>query len=123
METAVPGNLKPSKGKAFWEDHINHWQRGELSKIAYCRAHGLAPSTLDSWRRKLQQPVPDKKKPEDFLSLQLQQTAPLERGFMPAATAPAGIEIQFPQGINIKINSTIDHDVLFQVLQLVRRLP
>ena len=61
MEPAARSDLKPSKGRAFWENHISRWQQSEISKIAYCRVHNLAPSTLDSWRKKLQQPMRDKK--------------------------------------------------------------
>lgn len=121
MESIQRGNLKPSKGKAFWEDHINQWQQSELSKAAYCRTHGLATSTLDSWRRKLRRPDGDKKQSGNFLSLQVQQASAGERGLRRLSAVT--MEIQFPQGIAVKVNSPIDHEALFQVLQLVRQLP
>ena len=34
-----------------WQDHIMAWQASGLTQAAYCRQHGLNPSTFSSWWR------------------------------------------------------------------------
>ena len=115
-------NLRPSKGKAFWDPHISNWQQSDLSKTAYCEAHGLAKSTFDSWRRKQQSADTNKLAPRDFLTLNLPQNTPAGKQLFSSSTLTGTIEIQFQQGIVIKVNPPIDHEALFNVLQLVRQI-
>ncbi len=116
-------NLRPSKGIAFWQQHISSWQHSDLTKTAYCRANDLAKSTFDCWHKKLQPSDTKKAKSRDFLSLGLAQETRAQQHLFQPSPATAAIEIQFQQGILIRINSPVDHDTLFHVLQVVRQLP
>jgi hypothetical protein len=122
MESISKTNLRPSKGKAFWDEHISSWQQSGLSKTTYCKTHGLAKSTFDCWRKK-QHPVnADPASTQDFLSLRLAHNPASDKVAFPASSRCAPIEILFQQGIVIKVASPIDREALFQVLQLVRQL-
>ena len=123
MASATLGNPRITKGKAFWQDHIDQWHQSGLSKIGYCRDHGMSKSTFDSWFKKLQQPRQESKRSRDFLSLHLQQETPIKNRLSPAPSPTSTIEIQLPKDIIVKVNSPIDLDALFQVLHLVRQLP
>ena len=39
--------------KAFWLEHIEHWQSSGLSQAAYSQQHGLAAHQFSYWKRKL----------------------------------------------------------------------
>jgi len=123
MASATHHKPRISKGRAFWEDHANQWRQSGLSKIAYCRTHGLSKSTFHNWCRKLQHQRQENQQSQDFLSLGLQQDAPIKSGSIPESSSTATIEIQLPKGIIIKVSSPIDSDALFQVLHVVRQLP
>lgn len=123
MASATHHKPRISKGKAFWEDHINQWQRSGLSKIAYCRSHAISKSTFDSWGKKLQLKHQVSKRSGDFLSLRRQQEAPVKNRLTAASFATSAIEIQLAKDIVIKVSPPIDLDALFQVLHLVRQLP
>lgn len=122
MASVSGSNLRPSKGKAFWEQHISNWQQSDLSKTAYCEAHDLAKSTFDSWRRKQQSADTNKLTPRDILTLRLPQNTQAGKPLFSSSNPAGTIEIQFQQGIVIKVNPPIDHEALFNVLQLVRQI-
>lgn len=122
MASVSGSNLRPSKGKAFWEQHISNWQQSDLSKTAYCEAHDLAKSTFDSWRRKQQSADTNKLTPRDFLTLSLPQNTQAGKPLFSSSNPAGTIEIQFQQGIVIKVNPPIDQEALFNVLQLVRQI-
>ncbi len=122
MASVSGSNLRPSKGKAFWEQHISIWQQSGLFKTAYCEAHGLAESTFDSWRRKQQSADTNKLAPRDFLSLSLPQNTQADKPLFSSSNPAGTIEIQFQQDIVIKVNPPIDQEALFNVLQLVRQI-
>lgn len=122
MASVSGSNLRPSKGKAFWEQHISNWQQSDLSKTAYCETHDLAKSTFDSWRRKQQSADTNKLTPRDFLTLRLPQNTQAGKPLFSSSNPAGTIEIQFQQGIVIKVNPPIDHEALFNVLQLVRQI-
>ncbi len=45
--------------RRFWSCHVARFARSGLSRRAYCERHGLAPATLDFWRRRLSaEPAP-----------------------------------------------------------------
>ena len=39
--------------KAFWLEHIEHWQSSGLSQAAYSQQHGLVAHQFSYWKRKL----------------------------------------------------------------------
>lgn len=38
--------------RKFWQAHITAWQRSGLSKVEYCRQHGLALKQMWYWLRR-----------------------------------------------------------------------
>jgi transposase-like protein len=36
-----------------WREILRQWKGSGLSRVAFCRREGLAPTTLDKWQRKL----------------------------------------------------------------------
>lgn len=42
----------PESPSALWGQHIQNWQKTELSQSAYCRDHGLNYHRFTYWRRK-----------------------------------------------------------------------
>ena len=46
-------SVNPQRGKAFWLNHVQHWQESGLSKIAYCKHHHLKASNFYHWSRPL----------------------------------------------------------------------
>lgn len=45
-----------SSKRAGWAKRMQTWERSGQSRAAFCRAHGLSPSTFDYWRRVLREP-------------------------------------------------------------------
>lgn len=119
MASRSGSNLKPSKGQAFWDQHISTFQHSSLSKVAYCREHGLAQSTFDNWRRKLKAMELAQSAPTDFATMDFTHKF---RASDTSSTAPGAIEIQFGQGVVVKINAPVDRETLLNVLQVVRQL-
>lgn len=39
-----------------WAKRVQAWEQSGQSRIAFCRAHRLSPSTFDYWRRLLREP-------------------------------------------------------------------
>jgi transposase len=35
-----------------WQQHIQTWQASGLTQAAYCRQHGLNPTTFSGWQRR-----------------------------------------------------------------------
>ena len=40
------------RGAKFWREHIQAWDRGDLTQAAYCAAHGLSTKSFYRWRHK-----------------------------------------------------------------------
>lgn len=38
-----------------WQEHIQAWKQGGLSQVDFCKAKGLALSTFQYWRKKMDQ--------------------------------------------------------------------
>lgn len=123
MASASGSNFGPSKGKAFWDQHINHWLQSELSKMAYCKAHSLANSSFDRWCKKLYPPDSGKIAAHDFMTLNLQRDPLSDMASNPSLHVAATIEIQLHHSVVIKLNPPIDGEALFEVLKAVRQLP
>ncbi len=45
--------------RAFWENHIEQWQRSELNQSAYCRQHHLKAHRFFYWRKRILEPSSD----------------------------------------------------------------
>lgn len=43
--------------RKFWQAHITTWQRSGLSKVEYCRQHGLALKQMWYWLRRYRSEV------------------------------------------------------------------
>lgn len=40
------------RGVQFWQEHVQAWDRSELTQAAYCAAHGLSTKSFYRWRHK-----------------------------------------------------------------------
>ncbi len=39
-------------GEAYWQQHLETWERGDLTQEAYCTRHGLSTKSFYRWRCK-----------------------------------------------------------------------
>jgi hypothetical protein len=50
MDTA---NRAVQERRAFWQDHLAHWQASGLTQVAYCRQQGLNRDQFGYWKKRL----------------------------------------------------------------------
>ncbi len=68
------GTVSTREGRrAYWQLHVEQWQRSGQSKQAYCREHGLKAASLYRWCAKLRDG--DLRRP-GFIPLRLASIAP-----------------------------------------------
>jgi hypothetical protein len=79
--------------RAFWETHVEQWQRSELSQSAYCRHNDLKAHLFFYWRRRILEPTSD----VSFVPLAL----PANRV---ANQRAADVRIFTPNGFTIEID-------------------
>jgi len=92
-----PDTLNPEEKAKFWEDHIQAWQKTDLSQSEYCRKNRLVPHRFWYWRKRIEQPSA---KGITFVPLPISpnrtgQTAPVT-----SITTPNGYRIEFTDGFN-----------------------
>ena len=98
------------RGVQFWREHVEAWDRSELTQVAYCTAHGLSTKSFYRWRHKRGEAV-KAASPSAPLTL-----VPVKVG----STATAGVvRMRSPGGWSIELPGG---DVAW-LAELLRRLP
>ena len=104
---------------SYWTDHYRRWQGSGISQRSYCRDAGISFSSFDHWRRRIRSLsgaaswVSDKAglagPDEGKLTL-----VPVQLGN--SAGGSGDIRLRSPGGWEITLPSTLDGDLLRQVL-------
>lgn len=97
--------------RVFWVNHIEQWQRSELSQSAYCRHHDLKVHRFFYWRRRIQETPSD----VSFVPLAL----PVNRTHHCRA---ADVRICTPNGFIIEIGNCDGPGALQQLVAMVASL-
>ncbi len=97
--------------RAFWEKHVEQWQRSELSQSAYCRHHDLKAHRFFYWRRRILEPSSD----VSFVPLAL----PVNRLENHRA---ADVRIFTPNGFTIEVGNCDGPGALRQLIAMVADL-
>lgn len=74
-----------------WEDHIKNQNQSGLSVSKYCEREGLVPHQFGYWKKRISK---------------------LERGnFLPVARNESLIELEFPNGVKVKLKNVKSAEV------------
>ncbi len=103
--------LDSHQKRAFWENHIEQWQRSDLNQSAYCRHHDLKSHRFFYWRRRILEPPSD----GSFVPLAL----PVNRAHHYRA---ADVRICTPNGFTIEIGNCDGPGALQQLIDMVATL-
>ncbi len=49
--------MSKRRGQAYWQEHLDAWNRSGLTQAAYCISHGLSTKSFYRWRRKEKESV------------------------------------------------------------------
>ena len=97
--------------KKFWTEHVESWQKTDLTQAAYCQQHDLLVHRFGYWKRKLTEPEKHLPEVHGFV-----QVKPMP---MPMPSYHSSLSIQLPNQFRIE---GIDSDNLFLVKQLAELL-
>ncbi len=95
------------RGAQFWREHVEAWDRSDLTQAAYCAAHGLSTKSFYRWRHRQVEAAPS--------------SAPLTLVPVKVGSAATGslVRVHSPGGWCIEIPGA---DVCW-LGELLRRLP
>lgn len=107
--------IKPSYGRLRGADRehaarevLARWTASGLTRTAFCRQAGLAPVTLRRWLAEFG--TPEQGTPPRFIEARL-----------PAASACAAFEVEFVDGVRLRVPPGFDPADLEPLVQALRR--
>lgn len=95
---------------------VEAWQNSQQSKVEFCEAKSINVHTFTYWLQKYKIEQSEKINPPSknkFLPLQIKKPPTSS-----TATSPATIEIQYPNGIQLRIHQQVDTQFLTTLLQI-----
>ena len=102
MTSKLP--IRGPEADARWRDHIDRYRASGLSKVEYCRKHGMSDHALDYWLKKFKD------------ARHTQQPASFVRVDIPPVARARGLRLSLPGGVTVDVADDFD---VAQVAKLI----
>jgi len=96
---------------AFWQAHLIAWRNSGLSQAAYCHQQGLSLPCFGYWRGKLRESLPLPPPPTKAL---------LPVVVSEIATSSKYIEVELPNGLQVRFPSDMDEKLCVSIIRALR---
>lgn len=102
-----------------WQERIESQQESGLSVDEFCRQEEVSPSTFYRWVNQLRDGIP-----QSLLvaGKARQQIAVGEAKFLPISTQALPIEIEFPNGLMVRLPLDVGRPLLLEVIRIAGAL-
>jgi hypothetical protein len=116
--TDIHTEPRKRRGRAFWQAHVEAWQRLGGSQGDYCRKHQIAERLFSIWKNKLKKESSvqdaDTATSVDFIPVSISSPSPAN------APEPEAVSIHLPNGIYLQASlSSSGQDLAELVKNLV----
>ena len=114
MNQSQPGPVSLKSRQRFWKDHLENWQKSDLTQVQYCKDQQLKFSTFQYWKAKLAKQ--SLSKPLLPVTIKPEVTA-TTRSF------PSGISLSVKDRYTIELEIGFNPDTLHQLLDFLESRP
>jgi hypothetical protein len=113
-----------SKGRDFWQAHVEAWRESGLTQRAYCRRHELPEGHLSHWKHRLEKAQRRRSAETQLVPIRMmEESAPrtdrankrLPRG----GDAGGDLALAFGNGLRLEIGNGFHPDTLRRVLEVL----
>lgn len=107
---STKSHSRKTKGRAYWQSHLQAWSQSGLTQTAYCSQQGISKSAFYNWKSKLKAETATVNDPP-FVAVQV--------GAQPAyqMSELAKLSIQLTNGLSLRVPLTTDPALLLPWLE------